>query len=227
VYRWIECLFVVVGAARISAAATVATDEPPLAADATAAATVATDEPSASPPGPVVVRPSRDDDPPHEIVLGRLLVEPYRVSVLGGGRHGGGRIGIDMVAANGEQATRLAGGIRLMLGGDSALAFGPEGQFLIGIARTIGSRAVVALVAPLGFTINGDFTLHGYAGLEGVGAVGPVEVAAGLSNRGARVRIGFVRAGKDAGFGLGLDWQRDRDGELVGIYLASTPGRPH
>jgi hypothetical protein len=186
------------------------------------AATIATE----APPAPEVSAASIDDDPPRDIVLGRFLFEPYVVTTESG-RSAGGRFGIDMVNASGEGATRLAGGIRFLLGGDGAGGFGPEGQIMVGGARALGSRAVVALVAPLGFTVNTEgkkLSPHAYAGIEGIGAAGPFEAAAGVSNRGARARVGFIRRGRELGFSVGVDWQRDGDTELFGVYVATTSG---
>jgi hypothetical protein len=181
---------------------------------------------------------SREADPPREVMLGRFLYEPYMVTSPGG-RNLGGRFGVDMIAATGDGATKLGGGIRFTLGGDGAGAFGTEGQLLLGVVRTISDRAAVSLVAPLGFSLGGggdDFAPHGYVGLEGIAAVGRfarergpgvrgVELAAGISNRGARARVGLVRPGKDVGWGLGVDWQRDGSYDLLGVYFATTAGR--
>jgi hypothetical protein len=52
-----------------------------------------------------------------------------------------------------------------------------------------------------------------------------LELAAGISNRGARARIGVVRPGKEVGWGVGVDWQRDGAYDLVGVYFATTAGR--
>jgi hypothetical protein len=205
------------------------------------AATIATDEAPA--PAPVAIADARIDtaheaDVPRDIVIGRFFFEPYMVTV-GSRSHKGGRFGIDMVGASGDGPTRLAGGIRFLLGGDGGAAIGPEGQLQIGVAHAIADRAVVALVAPLGFMIgggDGSFEPRGYAGIEGVAALGRfdrdhgpsvkgVEIAAGISTRGARARLGIVRPGKEMGFGFGVDWQRDGDTELFGLYLASVAGR--
>jgi hypothetical protein len=197
-------------------------------------ATIATDAP---PPATVATRYT--PDPPHDIMLGRFLYEPYMVTnARTGERNMGGRFGADMIAANGDGATKLGGGIRFTLGGDGAAAFGTEGQLLIGVTRTISDRAAVALVAPLGFSLGGgdNFGAHGYAGIEGVAAVGHfareqgpgvrgVELAAGISNRGARARVGIVRPGKEVGWGLGVDWQREGTYDLLGVYFATTAGR--
>jgi hypothetical protein len=200
------------------------------------AAVIATDV--AAPASTPTSAASHEASPPHDVVLGRFLYEPY--TVWGADEpHYGGRFGIDLVAANGDGATKIGGGIRFTLGGDGAGAFGTEGQLLIGVVRTISDRAAVALVAPLGFTLgggDGKFGAQPYGGLEGIAAVGRfahedgpairgVELAAGVSNRGARARIGIVRPGKDVGFGFGFDWQRDGAYDLVGIYFATTAGR--
>jgi len=208
------------------------------------AATIATDAPSTA-PNATTVASDAPPDPPHEVFFGRFLYEPYMVS--GGAmtgsaaseRHLGGRFGVDMLVAATEGATKFGGGIRFTLGGDGAGAFGTEGQLMLGVVRTISDRAAVALVTPLGFTLGGgnnDFGPHGYAGIEGVAAVGRfvreqgpgirgLELAAGISNRGARARIGVVRPGKEVGWGVGVDWQRDGAYDLVGVYFATTAGR--
>ena len=234
---------------RTARAATIATDalatEPAKPVVTDPAVTIATDAPVATAPSIAVSSTSVEADPPREVFFGRFLYEPYMVS--GGAmtgstaseRHLGGRFGIDMLAANGDGATKLGGGIRFTLGGDGAGAFGTEGQLLLGVVRTISDRAAVALVAPLGFTLGGgnnDFGPHGYAGIEGIAAVGRfareqgpsvrgVELAAGISNRGTRARAGIVRPGKEVGWGLGVDWQRDGAYDLVGVYFATTAGR--
>lgn len=216
---------------RYARAATIATDAP--ASPSTTAAPVATTTTTT-----IAAQPSDEADPPHDVMLGRMLYEPYTVSG-GGERHLGGRFGVEMVAGNGDGATKVGGGIRFTLGGDGASAFGTEGQLLLGVVRTISDRAAVALVAPLGFSLGGggdNFGPHGYAGIEGIAAIGRfareqgpavrgVELAAGISNRGARARIGIVRPGKDVGWGLGVDWQRENAYDLVGVYFATTAGR--
>jgi hypothetical protein len=223
-----------------TAATTVAIDAPP----PTNAATIAIDK---TPPTNAAATTVAEDttrtmsverDAPREVMLGRFLYEPYMVTSPGQ-RNLGGRFGVDMVGANGDGATKLGGGIRFTLGGDGAGAFGTEGQLLLGVVRTISDRAAVSLVAPLGFSLGGggdDFAPHGYVGVEGIAAVGRfareqgpgvrgVELAAGISNRGARARVGLVRPGKEVGWGLGVDWQRDGAYDLLGVYFATTAGR--
>lgn len=212
---------------RRARAATIATDATP--ATNAAATTIAIDTTRTT---------SHEVDPPREVMLGRFLYEPYMVTSDAGERHLGGRFGIDMLAANGDGATKFGGGIRFTLGGDGAAAFGTEGQLLLGVVRTIRDRAAVSLVAPLGFTLGGggdDFAAHGYVGVEGIAAIGRfaergpgvrgVELAAGVSNRGARARVGLVRPGKEVGWGVGVDWQRDGAYDLLGVYFATTAGR--
>jgi hypothetical protein len=194
------------------------------------AATIATDVPA--PAADVVSPADHEPSPPRDIIVGRFMFEPYTASVRGE-RHTGARFGIDMLLASGDKPTRFASGIRFLLGGDGGMASGPEGQLQLGVAHAISDRAVVALVTPLGFFIGGgEFTAHGYIGVEGVAALGHfaheressvrgIEVAAGISTRGARARIGIARPGKEMGFGFGVDWQRDGDAELIGIYIAS------
>lgn len=195
------------------------------------AATIAID----APPPPVEPPPIPTHFPaPRTIILGILSIDAL-VSERGGEHHAGGRIGVDMLGASGKGATRPVGGIRMLLGGVSG--FGPEGQIQLGVAHALHDRAVVALVAPLGFTFSGpDLSVRGYAGIAGVAALGErgrgggferfgVELAAELSNRGPRARIGIARGGKDVGFGVGVMWQRDGDAQLFGLYLAETAGR--
>ena len=173
-------------------------------------------------------------DAPRDIVLGIVSLDVL-VSEQGGEYHAGGRVGVDMLAASGRGATRLAGGIRMMLGGASG--FRPEGQLQLGVAHALHDRAVVALVAPLGFTFSGpDLSARGYVGLAGMAALGQrgrgggferfgAELAVELSNRGPRARFGVAHGGKEVGFGVGLLWQRDGDAQLFGLYLAETAGR--
>jgi len=194
--------------------------------------TIAVD--AAPPPDTAATTKSSPADAPRDIVLGIVSLDVL-VSERGGEHHVGGRIGVDMVGASGRGATRLAGGFRMLLGGVSG--FGPEGQLQLGVAHALHDRAVVALVAPLGFTFSGpDLSVRGYAGLAGIAALGQrgrgggferfgVEIAAELSNRGPRARIGVAHGGKDIGFGVGLVWQRDGDAQLFGLYLAETAGR--
>jgi len=198
-----------------------------LLATLTVAATIATDVP------PIV-----DTSPspaPRDIVLGIFSIDALMSVTSDGERHVGGRIGVDMLGATGNGATRLAGGIRLLLGGVSSI--GPEGQILLGVAHALHDRAVVALVAPLGFAFSGaDFAVRGYAGLSGIAALGErgrgggfkrlgVELAAELSNLGPRARIGIAHGGADVGIGVGLLWQRNDDAQMFGLYLAETAGR--
>lgn len=189
------------------------------------ATTIATDAPIDSP---------EHAPAPDHVVLGTVSLDVL-VSERDGEHHTGGRIGMDMIGASGRGPTRLAGGLRMMLGGVSG--FGPEVQLQLGVAHAIDDRAVVALVAPLGATVAGaDFDVHGYAGLAGIAALGTrsrgggfdrfgVELAAELSNRGQRARIGIAYGGKDIGVGVGLLWQRDGDAQMVGLYFAETAGR--
>lgn len=197
-----------------------------LVATLAVATTIATDV-------PLVAAPSASPAP-HDIVLGIFSLDAL-TSERDGERHAGGRIGIDMLGASGTGATRIAGGIRLVLGGVSG--FGPEGQVQLGVAHALNDRAVVALVTPLGFAFSGaDFDIRGYAGLAGIAALGErgrgggfkrlgVELAAELSNLGPRARVGIAHGGKDVGIGLGLLWQRNDDAQMFGLYLAETAGR--
>lgn len=197
------------------------------------ATTIATDAPPAE--ALIDVKPLPTTQPaPRDIVLGIFSLDVL-VSSRGDDHHAGGRVGVDMLSARGDNPTRLAGGIRFLFGGVSG--FGPEGQLLLGVAHAIDDRAVVALVAPLGFTFSGaDFSPHGYVGIEGVAALGRrargggfenlgVELAAEISNHGPRARIGVAKGGKEIGFGVGLLWQRDGESQLFGLYLAETAGR--
>ncbi len=196
------------------------------------ATTIAIDAPP--PPDTAATSIASSADAPRDIVLGIVSLDVL-VSERGGEHHVGGRIGVDMLGASGRGATRVAGGIRLLLG--AASGFGPEGQLQLGVAHALHDRAVVALVAPVGFTFSGpDLSARGYVGLAGIAALGQrgrsggferfgVELAAELSNRGPRARLGVARGGKDVGFGIGVMWQRDGDSELFGLYLAETAGR--
>lgn len=187
------------------------------------AATIATDAP------PPTTAPA-----PDHVVLGLVSLDVL-VSERDGDRRAGGRIGMDMVSASGRGATRVAGGLRMLLGGVSG--FGPEVQLQLGVAHALSDRAVVALVAPLGCTVSGaDFDVRGYAGLAGIAALGKrargggfdrfgVELAAEVSNVGPRARIGIAHGGKDIGVGIGLLWQRNDDAQMFGVYFAETAGR--
>lgn len=201
------------------------------------AAVIATD----APPAAQTTEASREATTataPHDVMLGRFLYQPYMVT-HGSERSFGGRFGTDMFMAGGDGATKFGGGIRFTLGGDGAGAFGTEGQMLFGVVRTIRDRAAVALVVPLGFTLgpaDGRMGAHGYAGIEGIAAIGRfareqgpsvrgIEVAAGISNRGARARVGYVHPRREVGWGVGVDWQRDGAYDLLGVYFATTAGR--
>lgn len=231
-----------------ASAATIATD---VTSDPPAAAAVATAEgtpiftrttiattPPATTSASSSTTPTYEAEAPHEVMLGRFMIEPYSVSSATG-RNNGFRFGTDMMAAVGDGPTRMVGGLRFFLGGDGASRFGTEGQLQIGVAHMIRDRAAVALVAPLGFSLGGGhdhFEPHGYAGIEGVAAIGRfareqgpgvrgIEMAAGIYNRGRRARIGWAFPGRSGGVGIGVDWQREDDAELIGIYIASVPGR--
>lgn len=170
-----------------------------------------------------------EESAPHDLAWGRLAFEPFMTSSPDGAHHKGGRFGLDMLVASGDHATKLTSGIRLLLGGDGGGHFGPEGALSIGVAHALGAETVAALVVPLGFAMTFDgpeeLGVHGVVGLEGAMLARGVELGAGLSNRGYRGHAGIVRRGRESGFGLGLEWQRDAGIDLVGLYIASTPGR--
>ncbi len=146
-----------------------------------------------------------------------------------GAHHKGGRFGVDMQVASGRRATRLASGIRLLLGGDGGGHYGPEGALSIGVAHALDADTVASLVVPLGFAMTFDgppaLGVHGVYGLEGAMLARGLDLGAGISNRGYRGRAGFVHRGRESGFGVGVEWQRDAGIDLLGVYVASTPGR--
>jgi hypothetical protein len=196
------------------------------------AAVIATDV--AAPASTPISVASHEASPPRVVMVGRFMLEPYMVSA-GGEKHGGARFGSEMIIAAGEGSTRLASGLRFLIGSDGAGAFGTEGQLQVGVAHLIGDRALFALVAPLGFSLGGgneEFAPRGYAGLEAVAAIGRltdrapglrgVELSSGISTCGPRARVGLAWAGKKMVFGTGVSWQRDADAELYGLYFAAT-----
>jgi hypothetical protein len=208
-----------------ASAATIATDAPatpitmdvpatPIATDAPATS-IATDAPAAAiaadSPAPLAHQPELE----HDATFGRFLFEPYKSS------HGtyGVRFGADMLGTQGRGTTRLASGMRFTLG--TLVEF----QFAIGVARVVADDTCVMLVAPLGGTLGMDFDPRGYAGLEGVVASPHLEVGAGVSLEGARAHAGLIRPGRETGIGFGVDWLRERDADMIGVYFATTPPR--
>lgn len=169
------------------------------------------------------------DSAPRDLAWGRLAFEPFMTSAPDGEQHKGGRFGVDMLVATGDRPTRLASGIRLLLGGDGGGHFGPEGALSIGVAHAFDADTVASLVVPFGFAMTFDgpeeLGVHGVYGLEGSMLARGLDLGAGISNRGYRGHAGYARRGRESGFGVGIEWQRDAGIDLLGVYVASTPGR--